>query len=263
MKTAFIPGLFLLGLATAIYLLPAGILRDARLFVYGQIARLYAEKEPELLKNLDINNELQEKLWQKDAEIAGLRKNLRDIGMTREKFPQLNLVIARVVNIGTAGEPDTITIDAGSDDGIKTGDAVLAGEALIGVIANTGTNSALVLTLSSPACYIPARLGSRPEKDQTLEQELCAVRGKGKGKVQALFFSPDSQASPGWTVLTSGLDGIIPEGIIIGEITSYLSESSETGVFEADLSPKFSLYSIDYLAVTRKNANENERINNQ
>ena len=53
----------------------------------------------------------------------------------------------------------TLTLDAGSDDGVSEGMMILAGEVLVGWVAHVGTHTARVMLLSDPTCRTPVAIG--------------------------------------------------------------------------------------------------------
>lgn len=251
MKVPILPALILLALAIALYILPDGAYQSWRLFLHGTIARLYKPDEgwegPEETGG-DLDSRLVERLMQKDAEIAALSRRLRDLGETRERVEGVKITQARIVELGPGAALDSFTIDCGAADGVNAGDAVTVGQAVAGVVAKAGENASLVLSLSSPGCYISVRLGPAEYAADTV-RELCAVQGTGRGGVKAVLFSSGSPASLGWVALTSGLEKGVPEGLLVGTVSGDFIEGEEAGTLEASLRPFAELAGLDYVTV--------------
>ncbi len=257
MKVPILPALLLLAVAVALYLLPDGVFHSWRLFLHGGIARLYkAEEGSDSSERLDypLDRELLDRLLQKDAELASLHQQLRDLGVTRQAITGMKITQARIIGLGPNNQPDAFVIDVGSEDGILTGDAVVVGQAVAGVVARTGERASLVLSLSSPGCYISVRLG--PAEATNLPREMCAVQGAGHGGVKVVLFSTGSAASPGWQALTSGLEKGIPEGLLVGAVAGNFVEGVEAGTLEAELKPHADLSALDYVAVLTRDRDE-------
>ena len=251
MKVPILPALILLALAAALYLLPDGAFHSWRLALHGSIARLSASPEGEDSDervNYPIDQDLLDRLWQKDAEIAILNQRLRDLGLTRQAVNGVKIVQARVIALGPNQTLDTFTIDVGTKDGVAAGEAVVVGQAVAGVVVKVEERSSLVLSLSSPGCYLSVRLGP-PETSGALNRELCAVQGTGRGRVKTVIFSSGSPASIGWLALTSGLEKGVPEGLVVGSVIGDFIEGTEAGTYEADLKPRADLNTLDYVAV--------------
>lgn len=251
MKVPLLPALTLLAVAAALFLLPDGAFHSWRLALHGAFARLSAPPEgddSEERAEYPINEDLVDRLRQKDAEIAILNQRLRDFGLTRQAVRAERIVQARIISLGPSQTLDTFTIDAGTDRGVAAGDAVAVGQAVAGVVAMAGERSSLVLSLSSPGCYLSVRLGPAEATGQ-FNRELCAVQGTGRGGVKAVLFSTGSGASPGWVALTSGLERGVPEGLVVGTVAGDFIEGTEAGTLEAELRPRADLASLDYVTV--------------
>ncbi|MDR0363353.1 MAG: hypothetical protein LBJ46_11835, partial [Planctomycetota bacterium] len=149
MKTPLVPSLMLLALAAALYFLPDGAFKTWRLWLHGSIARLSLvdSRESAVADPVAFDAELLERLRQKDEELAILNRRLRDLGETREAFPALRIIPARIIALGPNSGFDSFTINAGTLHGVQAGDAVVVGQSLAGVVAQSEANAALVLSL--------------------------------------------------------------------------------------------------------------------
>lgn len=252
MKTPALPSLLLLALAAALYFLPDGFGKNIRLAVRGSVIRIFRESNRLPPGDDDRIPDLLDRMAQKDAEIAKMRRELRDIGESRDKIPGMVLTPAEVIRLGPGSERDMITLDVGGDDNVTIGNAVVVGQALAGVVVEVDPRASLALLLSSTGCYIPARASSPSDPTGELRQDLCAVRGNGDGGVNVLVFSPDTGIQPGWIVFTSGLGGGLPEGLIIGEVLGAPTDGREPGVMEAPLKPRAPISSLDRVVVAGK-----------
>lgn len=251
MRNPVLPSLMLLFLAAALYLLPDGVFQPWRLRLQGLFVRLEkpAGDQPDAsLSVYSTERDLLDILTQKEAEIAQLNRRLRELGVTREAVESVRIIPARVMLLGPDNSLDTYTIDAGTDDGVAPGQAVVVGQSLVGVVVRSEARASLVLSLSSPGCYISARLG-RPDEAESRPRLLCAVRGGGAGGVLAIVFSSVSEAQPGWVAMTSGLEKDIPAGLLLGDLAGRFEDGEESGTMEAVLRPRVDLQSVDFVTV--------------
>ena len=263
MKVPFLPALILFALGVALFLLPDGSFHSWRLLLHGSVARLSrvpegGEMDVHPAPPASIDNELLDRLRQKDAEIASLNQRLRDLGVSRAEVPEVSIIPSRVIMLGPDATLDTFTIDVGSADGVSSGDAVVVGEAVAGLVARVGERASLVLSLSSPGCYLSVRLG--PSGASLEDREVCAVQGAGRGRVRIILFSSGSAASPGWIAMTSGLEKAVPESLLVGTVAGAFFEGSEAGTLEAELKPRVDLNALDYVTVLarKRRAGETE-----
>lgn len=251
MRNPILPPIMLLFLAAALYLLPDGSLYAWRLYVRGAVARLYRPADPRHDASRAVfsdSGDLVGLLHRREAEIADLRRRLAEIGVTKERIPELNIVAAKVIRLGPDSTLDTFTIDAGTKDGVEAGHAVVVGDALAGVVVRSEAEASLVLSLSSRGFYLSARLGE-PGGSVSGPRLLCAVRGLGAGAVSAVVFSTATAVKEGWIAMTSGLEGAVPEGLLLGEVAGRLGEGEENGTLEGRLKPAADLDSLDYVSV--------------
>ncbi|MCC8108363.1 MAG: rod shape-determining protein MreC [Planctomycetes bacterium] len=251
MRTPVLPPLILLVLAAALYLLPDGSLYAWRLYLRGAVARLYRPPDPRADASRDTfsdSRDLLILLHQREAQIADLRRRLAELDAARERVPDQAIVAARVVRLGPDNTLDTFTIDVGTRDGVLPGQAVVVGEAVAGIVARAEAEAALVLSLASTGCYLSARIGE-PGGSVDRPRLLGAVRGIGAGDVAAVIFSSATAAKEGWIAMTSGLEGTVPEGLIIGTLAGSLVEGEESGTLEARLRPVVDLTSLDFVSV--------------
>ena len=255
MRTPILPPLLLLLLAAALYLLPDGSLYAWRLRVRGAVARLQRPADPRSDAGDVFSDcaDLVNLLHRKEAEIADMRRRLSEVGVAMEKVDSAAIVAARVVRLGPDNTLDTFTIDAGSKDGVEPGQAVVVGDAVAGIVVRSEDEASLVLSLSSPGCYISARLGE-PGGSPERPRLLCAVRGVGAGGVSAVVFSTDTAAKEGWIAMTSGLEPSVPEGLVLGTLVGTLVEGDENGTLEAELRPATDLESLDFVSVLVRKA---------
>lgn len=235
-------------------MLPDGALYSWRLYVRGAFARLYRSADPGREAAGRIFSEyadLVQILHRREAQIADMRRRLVEAGVAAEAVDGVDIVNARVVRLGSDNTLDTFTIDAGTRDGVGEGQAVVVGQAVAGVVVRAEAHAALVLSLASPGCYLSARLGE-PGGSVDRPRVLGAVRGIGAGRVVSVVFSTATAAKEGWVAMTSGLEGSVPEGLILGTLAGELAEGGENGTLEGELRPATDLRSLDFVSVLRR-----------
>ncbi len=131
----------------------------------------------------------------------------------------LQKVAARVIARGVLASSDII-IDRGERDGIRIGNAVVIGEGyLLGTIIRVQETQATVRLIEDPQSAITATILGQ-------EKTLGLVVGN-EGAVLSLQYVPqDATIAIGDSVVTSGLGGNIPEGLLIGIVETVTTEES-------------------------------------
>jgi len=171
-------------------------------------------------------------------------RRLRDMLRLKEAFNS-NLIAARLLMRDVNGWWRTARIDKGSADGVAVGMPVINHEGLIGQIVEVSGNSSDVLFLTSPRVKVAARLAR--------SGVFGIVRGLGEswdGDARCLmdFIVKDADINRADQVITSGLGGVYPEGLVIGYVDEVIMDSS--GLFrQAMVTPAADLRMIDLVFV--------------
>lgn len=142
----------------------------------------------------------------------------------KESMAQYETTAARIV----AYEPDnwyeTIVINKGEKDGIKIGNVVVAGDGVVGQIAEAGTNWARVSAIINMDNAVGVRI-VRTGDIAITEGDVTLCRD---GLCKMTFMSKDSSVIVGDIVETSGLGGIYPSGMTVGKVREIFSDNSGT-----------------------------------
>lgn len=158
------------------------------------------------------NTELKQRLGSDDrnrARAAELDKLLKTAGTG-----QYGIKGAQVIAIGAArGFSWTVTIDAGSGDGIRRDMTVINGDGLVGRVTTVSQSTATVLLANDPDFTV----GTRMEKTG----ELGFATGRGGDTLRVQLLNSKAQIKKGDRLVTFGSRGNKPfvPGIPVGEVT--------------------------------------------
>ena len=144
-----------------------------------------------------------------DAQLSQLKGVLDLAGKAGFK-----VVSARVISQGSSTSfAQTITIDAGTNSGIKKNMTVISGFGLVGVVKYAYPNSALVQLASDPSFRIGARIAG--------SQQIGILSGQGTRKGVLQLLDNTTQVSVGDAIVARGSQNGRPfvPGIPIGEVT--------------------------------------------
>ncbi len=126
------------------------------------------------------------------------------------------LKLARVVARDPANWWRTIKIEAGTRDGVATNSPVItAAGVLVGRVAEVGFAHSQVVLLGDPACRVSALIEETRENGVISPSNASQVDNP---MVDLGYLSRNSVIKPGQRVVTSGLGGIFPAGLLIGQI---------------------------------------------
>lgn len=167
----------------------------------------------------ETNRLLQIRLMQGEE---AMRENdrLREL-LEFERRSSWPLLAARVVGRDPANWWRTIRINRGSEEGLSENQAVITADGLVGRLSSVGLGYSQVTLVGDPECRVSALV--RDTQDFGIVGPLQALPPLQQGLVQIKYLAETSQVQPGQTVVTSGLGGLFPEGIVIGKIVDSYS----------------------------------------
>lgn len=173
-----------------------------------------------------------------EAEVAVLKQKLAEDAQLRQENTTLRAELqfgeavskqlrpAEIVSYQPDNFRQFITINRGSRDGIKAGQAVISeGQILVGRISEVTLTQSKVFLLTDPDFRVGA-----------IDQDSPArASGTVKGQIGAGLLMEripqDQPVKPGDTIITSGLAGELPKGLIIGRVESI--NQKDNAVFQS------------------------------
>ncbi len=128
------------------------------------------------------------------------------------------LVPARIIARDSTTWWNTVQIDRGFNDGIKTDMPVLTEEGLVGKTTTVAGDISTVLLIADEGCKVACKVeGTRHQGilrgTRTSTQEMP--------EMQLTFLPKDADLKPGQKVTTSGAGGVYPWGVFIGVVKEF------------------------------------------
>lgn len=185
-----------------------------------------------------------------EAAIAGqdaVRENerMKDLLGLAEQRPELRYADAAVVRRSSSNWSSDLTIDRGASGGVSAGDCVIDQYGhLIGVVAQADLNSSLVTTILDPTLELGGRI-ARTDEDAILKGDFSLML---EGLARLSYLPEESMLVTGDQVITSGLGGMYPPGLVVGAVRSLVTE--EDGVTRyAQVEPAADIAGVRYVYV--------------
>jgi rod shape-determining protein MreC len=119
---------------------------------------------------------------------------------------------ARVIGRPTSSWEGALVIDKGSGDGLKVGMPVVAAQGLMGQIIEVAPNAAKVQLISDRSSGVAVVV------QRTRAPGI--VRGSLEGALSLDFVDRKTKPIVGDVVVSSGMGGVFPKGIIVGDVTA-------------------------------------------
>lgn len=131
-------------------------------------------------------------------------------------------VAARVIDKERTSLFKTILIDKGTTDGLRVGLPVLADQGVVGRIIETAWHSSRVLLLIDDNSNVDALI------QRSRAQGI--LQGAGSAGCNLKYISRVEDVRTGDVVLTSGLAGVFPKGLLLGVVSG--ASRKEGGLFQ-------------------------------
>jgi len=125
-------------------------------------------------------------------------------------------VTANVIGLPASQWEQVIVVDAGTAKGIKLSMPVLAANGLLGQVVEVGPNYSKVRLITDQESGVASLLQNNRAQGIT--------QGSLSGTLTMNFVSMDATVTAGDTVVTSGLGGVFPKGLIIGQVSKVSKE---------------------------------------
>jgi len=199
------------------------------------------------------NNTLRKELVAEQAEKTSLHQlqglyHLDRLG-AGEYHPVTATVVGKSPNIWYA----TVTIDAGSNAGVRVDDPVVNGEGLVGKVAQVASDGSQVDLITDSSMGVSARLG------KSTSTGIVQPKVGEPGDLLLQYLPSTAQPNQGEFVVTSGTvaspdDSLYPPGLLIGQVTSV---NEETGFKSVNVRPSVNLQNLDVVQVLTSSAGSN------
>jgi len=161
------------------------------------------------IENFRTTNEVLEVQALQAAAIARENSQLRALVGWQQQVPW-KLKLANVIMRDPANWWRTVQIDLGSRDGLRENLPVLTAAGLVGRVSSVGLTRSQVVLIGDPNCRV-------------------SVLVENPALVDLTYLSGNANLKPGQNVITSGLGGVFPKGIPIGQMVD--SRPVEFGLY--------------------------------
>ena len=195
--------------------------RAAASFVTGKI---------DAVRNYTLHyHELEDRVAELEAQVAQMdeenrqaqtaldeNQRLRTLLELRQAHRDFTFESATITGRTTTSWSSTLTLSKGASSGIEKDMCVVTENGyLVGVVTETGANWCTVATLIDPSVNMGAT-AVRTEDSAILASDLDTM---AQGCCKLSYLSASAQLETGDQVMTSGMGGVYPSGLIVGNVT--------------------------------------------
>ena len=170
------------------------------------------KQENEMLKNKMMDYEI----------LASENKTLKEQARIQDSYLDYKVVIANVISDSANNWDETYIINKGSKHGISPNMTVITTDGLVGYVETVTKNTAKVVSILDAGNSVSAR--SARTRDSVICKGNISLKDEGKLKVTAIPIGVEF--IEGDKFETSGMGGIYPKGIAIGEVERYENKAN-------------------------------------
>ena len=138
----------------------------------------------------------------------------------KEEHSDFALLKSNVIGSDSADLFSSIIIDKGSADGVALDDPVISGNYVVGIVKKVHTTYSVVETILNP----DTKISALESKSREVAFVTTTAEYSLKGNCILSGLSRQSSITPGGIIISSGIGGTYPKGLIIGTV-SEINES--------------------------------------
>jgi rod shape-determining protein MreC len=194
------------------------------------------------------NDQYREEIDRLQAEIARLRelevenRDLRNLLGLKQRAGTGELLPVRVIARDPSPFVQAITLDRGTDDGVQEGMTIISWRGVVGRVSRVSPTSSKVLLITDTSSSISGRI-------QSSESRVTGIiRGRPEGGLLMQRIPQEETLQTGETVVTSDFGGLMPEGLVIGQIVQIRRKDVDV-LQEAVIEPSADMKRLERLYV--------------
>ena len=171
------------------------------------------KEENQALRTQIAEMEEQLRQAQRDSEVNQRLRELLDLREQRRDLSDFET--ATVVDRNATNWTASMTLSKGTSSGVEVGDCAITEEGyLVGVISDAGANWSTLLAVTDTDVSIGAQV-FRTRDTAVAQGDFTLMQ---KGRLELTYLPAEANLMVGDLVVTSGLGGYYPSGLVIGSV---------------------------------------------
>jgi rod shape-determining protein MreC len=181
---------------------------------------LQAENQDLLMRNAELQSQI--------AELKDYIYSIENDSLKTDAFisdslsVQRNYIIARVENNTISQMYNFIIINKGKNDGVQRDMGAVSQQGIVGVVKDVTPNYAVILPVLNPDSKLSCKILNSKTAAGTLVWE-----GGDPRYAYLTEYPKYEKVEKGDTIITSGFSSFFPEGIMVGLVEDYKSETND------------------------------------
>ncbi len=209
------------------------------------------DKENEQLKVQLAQYEIIENELNTLREENARLKNLLNYTDITENY---SYVTANVIGKSQGVWFSEFTLNAGRNDGVKENQAVVNAQGLVGRVSSVSANTCKVTSIIDSTSDVSVMV--ERTRDYGFARGILNI--DEKEKLELYYLPSGYDLVPGDNILTSGIGGIFPKGIIVGTVTEVSRANENTEDRNAIIQPAVDFLRLEEVMIVNMEAQEEE-----
>lgn len=175
---------------------------------------------------------------------------LKELNELQTLHSEFTLINATVKTRPFESWDKTLTIDIGSADGVSVDDGVMSTKGIIGRVIEVSEHQSVVSLITANQTESQVALRIHVD-DTTVVNGILSGFDTTTGLFSVRLLEATSTITAGMKVTTSGLGGVYPSGLLIGNVDSVYNVADGVGVV-VNVKSEMNFDDIRYVAVVKK-----------
>jgi len=177
-------------------------------YLWGSYFELVSTEEENQSLKKDLQEARQKAKRCEELEITNQR--LREYLNFREKIDQPSIA-AEIIGQDPSPWHNSLSINRGTVDGVAKGDAVVVPEGVVGQVVDVSSRYSRIMLIVDRNSAVDALVQRSRARG--------ILKGTSEGRCRLEYALRKQDIQEGDSIITSGLDGVYPKGIIIGSVS--------------------------------------------
>lgn len=179
----------------------------------------------QLRSQLDAVNHWQAQLNELQHEV----NELKELNNLKTIHSEYTLINATVMNRSSETWDSAVTIDRGSDDGIEVGDGVVTPKGIVGRVIKVDAKTSVVSLIVANDDYSQMSVKIQ-EPSGSFVQGILKSYNKDTNLFTISLLQSNISITPDMVISTSGLGGVYPAGLFVGNVDSVKEVADGAGI---------------------------------
>lgn len=164
-----------------------------------------------------------------------------------QKNTKMELIPAQVIGRNLVTDHHTITLNKGTDHGLKSGQAVLTVSGAVGYVFRPSARTSHVMLITDRYSVVDALI------QKTRAHGL--IEGKSKDTCVLQYVERTEEVKDGDLIVTGGLDNIFPKGFPLGVITN-IERKTKSASLQIEVKPVVDASQVEEVFIVKSAASE-------